>query len=72
MYAIRSYYAIERAYGLIPLSGNPARGYEKEAYTFDYALEFTRRGDWVDNNLAEKAYRRFHNPDADSRLKYSP
>jgi len=61
--------AIERAYGLIPLSGNPARGYEKEAYTFDYALEFTRRGDWVDNNLAEKAYRRFHNPDADSRFE---
>jgi len=61
--------AIERAYGLIPLSGNPARGYEKEAYTFDYALEFTRQGDWQENSLADKAYRRFHTPDPDSRFE---
>jgi hypothetical protein len=58
--------AIERAYALLPLSGNPARGYEKESYTFDYAIEFTKDGDWQSNALAEKAYRRFHTPEADS------
>jgi len=61
--------AVERAYGLLPLSGNPAKGYEKEAYTFDYALEFTRSGDWSENHLPEKAYQRFHSPDPDSRME---
>jgi hypothetical protein len=61
--------AIERAFGLLPLSGNPARGYEKEAYTFDYALEFTPQGDWQTNHLAEKAYQRFHTPDPGSHFE---
>jgi hypothetical protein len=61
--------AIERAYGLLPLSGNPARGYEKETYTFDYAIEFTEDGDWQENAVADKAYRRFHEPEADSSLE---
>ena len=61
--------AIERAFGLLPLSGNPARGYEKEAYTFDYALEFTPQGDWQENRLAEKAYQRFHTPNPEGRFE---
>jgi hypothetical protein len=47
---------IERAYSFFPVSGNPAGGYEKEFFSFEYALEFTSRGDWEENNLPAKAY----------------
>lgn len=59
--------AIERAYGLLPLSGNPARGYEEEPFVFDYAIEFTENGGWRDNHLGQLAYHSFHVPDRNSR-----
>ncbi len=46
----------ERAYGLFPLTGNPAGGTEKEPAAFDYAIEFTPSGDWRANDLPTKAY----------------
>lgn len=46
----------EKAYGFIPIPGNPAEGFEKERYIFDYALVFTPSGDWRENNIAELAY----------------
>jgi len=46
----------ERAYHVLPLTGNPAKGYERDAYSFVYALEFTPGGDWIENRLAQKAY----------------
>ena len=52
----------ERAYHVLPLSGNPAKGYERDAYRFVYALEFTPEGDWIQNKVAQKAYRRQWNP----------
>lgn len=55
----------ERAYHFLPLSGHPAKGYERDAFTFIYALEFTPGGDWIENRLAEKAYGRTMNPWAD-------
>jgi len=61
--------AIERAFGLLPLSGNPARGYEKEAYVFDYALQFTANGGWEENQLGQLAYFRFHTPEHNSRYE---
>jgi hypothetical protein len=45
----------ERAYALLPLSGNPARGSEKEDYAFDYALMFTPYGNWKENRLPQIA-----------------
>jgi hypothetical protein len=58
---------IERAYGLFPLFGNPAKGYEKEAYVFEYALEFTGHGAWSDNGLAASAYSLDQGPWAELR-----
>jgi hypothetical protein len=46
----------ERAYHFFPVSGNPAKGYERDDYTFHYALEFTPGGDWKTNKLAQKAF----------------
>ena len=46
----------ETAYGLFPLTGNPARGCEKEISTFEYAFEITQSGDWQSNGLPAKAY----------------
>ena len=46
----------EKAYGFIPIPGNPAEGFEKERYVFDYALVFTPSGDWCQNNIANLAY----------------
>jgi len=43
----------EKAWGLLPLLGNPATGFEHEPYKFDYALMFTDRGDWRANRLAQ-------------------
>jgi hypothetical protein len=45
----------ERAWGLVPLLATPARGDEREAHTFDYALLFTAAGDWRENALAQRA-----------------
>jgi alpha-mannosidase len=58
---------IERAYGVLPLFGNPAKGYEKERHTFEYALEFTGVGKWSDNGLAASVYAPSRGPWVDSR-----
>lgn len=42
----------EKVLGFISIPGNPASGHERESYTFDYALLFTEKGDWQENNLA--------------------
>jgi hypothetical protein len=55
----------ERAYHVLPLSGNPAWGYERDTFDFVYALEFTSGGDWSENRVAQKAYARGLNPWAD-------
>jgi hypothetical protein len=55
----------ERAYHFLPLAGNPAKGYEKDAFTFVYALEFMPSGDWIENKLAAKAHLRAPDPWAD-------
>jgi hypothetical protein len=46
----------ERAYGLFPLTGNPAKGFEKLSHTYELAVEFTQDGDWLSNDLPAKAY----------------
>lgn len=58
----------ERAYGLLPLSGNPARGFEKDLNTFDYSLQFTPAGDWKANDLATTAYAGEPGPWTEARL----
>lgn len=58
----------ETAYGLFPLTGNPAEGTEKETCTFDFTIEFTARGDWRANDLATKAYTRSAGPWDDPRM----
>jgi hypothetical protein len=55
----------ERAYHFLPVTGNPAWGYERDTYSFQYALEFTSGGNWIENELAQKAYRRNSRPWAD-------
>jgi hypothetical protein len=55
----------ERAYHFLPLTGHPAKGYVREEFSFVYALEFTPRGDWIDNELPQKACARSLNPWAD-------
>ncbi|MGD2049805.1 MAG: hypothetical protein PVH03_09925 [Chloroflexota bacterium] len=55
----------ERAYHFLPVSGNPAKGYERDNFTFVYGLEFTPGGDWIENKLADKAFARTLNPWAD-------
>jgi hypothetical protein len=45
----------ERALGFLPLAGNPARGEERETYSFIYYLLFTPHGNWLDNKLPEIA-----------------
>jgi hypothetical protein len=46
----------ERQHHVFPVPGNPAKGYERDAFSFVYALEFTAAGDWIENKLAQKAY----------------
>ena len=41
----------ETAFGFFKLPANPATGYEKEAYTYEYALLFTEQGDWQTNQV---------------------
>lgn len=55
----------ERAYHILPVPGNPAKGYVRDAYTFVYALEITAEGDWIQNRLPAKAYAKTLNPWAD-------
>lgn len=55
----------ERAYHILPVPGNPAKGYERDDYSFVYALEFTPSGDWQQNQLAEKAAAATMDPWAD-------
>lgn len=60
----------ERAYHVVPVPGNPAKGYEKDPATLVYALEFTPDGDWVENKLAQKAHARIRNPWAGLSANY--
>jgi len=46
----------EKAYRILPLLGNPASGFEREIYTFEYALHFTDNGDWQANRLDQVAH----------------
>jgi hypothetical protein len=55
----------ERAHHFLPVAGNPAKGYEKDPFTFVYALEFTSAGDWIENELAAKAHATALHPWAD-------
>ncbi len=49
----------ERAFGFLKLPANPAAGHEREAYAFDYGIQFTPAGDWQANQLALTAHRGF-------------
>jgi hypothetical protein len=55
----------ERSHHFLPVAGNPAKGYEKDSFTFVYALEFTPAGDWIENDLAIKARVGLSHPWAD-------
>jgi hypothetical protein len=46
----------ERAYRWLPVSGNPAAGFETDPYSFEYAIALTDSGDWVANELPTTAY----------------
>ncbi|MCD6400533.1 MAG: hypothetical protein J7L73_01270, partial [Anaerolineales bacterium] len=52
----------EKVFGLIGIPGNPASGHERESYFFEYALVFTRVGDWKDNNIHLMARDLANNP----------
>ena len=41
----------ETAFRMIKLPANPASDHESEPYTFEYALLFTEKGDWLENKL---------------------
>jgi hypothetical protein len=41
----------EKAFGFLPLLAHPASGTASEAFTFDYAVLFTPKGDWCENSL---------------------
>jgi hypothetical protein len=58
----------ERAFHILPVSGNPAKGYERDDFAFIYGLEFTSSGDWRQNKLAEKAFDVTLDPWANPRL----
>ena len=45
----------EKAFGFIPIPGNPASGHERTGHTFDYALLFTQHGDWRENDISHIA-----------------
>ena len=45
----------EKAFGLIKLPANPASGHEHESYAYEYALLFTEKGNWQENNLHQLA-----------------
>ncbi|MGC9334137.1 MAG: hypothetical protein ACP5JJ_08320 [Anaerolineae bacterium] len=58
----------ERAYHWLPLTGHPSKGFDRDAFNFVYALEFTPHGDWIENRLSQKAYGGALNPWADPAL----
>jgi len=41
----------ERAFGFLPLPAHPAYGRDSDEHAFDYAVGFTREGDWHRNRL---------------------
>ena len=41
----------EKAYGFINIPGNPAKGFVKDNYDFEYAFRFMEGGDWCENGL---------------------
>lgn len=41
----------EKGFGFLPLLSHPASGTASEAFTFDYAVLFTPKGDWRENRL---------------------
>ena len=41
----------ERAFGFLPLLAMPATGHEHSTHVFEYAILFTKSGDWRDNNI---------------------
>jgi alpha-mannosidase len=57
----------ERLFGLIGIPGNPASGHERRSYAFEYALLFTQRGDWRENNIHLRARAIANNPWSSSR-----
>lgn len=60
----------EKIFGLIKIPGNPAEGHEYENYTYDYALMFTQKGDWRENNLHIKGHNIVKNPWSYSKERY--
>jgi len=56
----------EKIFGIINIPGNPAAGHEKANYIFDYALYFTRHGDWEENNISYTSRSIGDNPWGDS------
>lgn len=42
---------MERAFGVLPLPAHPAYGKDGGEHAFDYAVGFTRQGDWRTNRL---------------------
>jgi alpha-mannosidase len=59
----------ERAFGFIPVPGNPAKGFEKDTYHFDYCLLFTPNGDWKKNDLASIVHTIDHDPWQDTSMR---
>jgi len=47
----------EWAYGVFPLLAHPATGHDPEVHHFEYAVWFTRSGDFRDNRLPSQARR---------------
>ena len=41
----------ERAFGFLPFASHPAYGLDDSEHPFDYAIGFTREGDWQRNSL---------------------
>lgn len=41
----------EKAWGIVPILANPAKGEVREPYDFEYAFTFTETGDWYENGL---------------------
>ncbi len=59
----------EKILGLFGIPGNPASGHERESYTCEYALIFTRQGDWQENGIHLLAQAIAHGPWSDATEK---
>jgi len=57
----------EKVFGLIGIPGNPASGHESENYAYEYALLFTEKGNWRDNDLHLWARNMLNSPWNDPR-----